>query len=278
MPIERHEDPLEFIRKLVEREQGERALGNLKAAEAFAAKIREQLLKYKLSLSDVERAREAKANPMTYAFFTADLWGSHYKPDRELWTEELADVVARAHFCRSLVLTGDIKNNSIGFVGTKKDIEVARYVFCRLARTAIKLCKDQITQLEGALQTRLKEAREHPGRFIPMPYSIPKNFAGSFFIGFTHAIHERYKRQKVELQLTEGETTALMRLDTLVDNYTREIVDGRVDSDAPPVDELDYNAYFEGRRQGAQVKLEADGLESGDAPDVPALNPKPIGD
>lgn len=129
------------LRKLVKMQQvrdGEAALGNAAAAEAFAAAINRMLIEHELHPSDVDYARAADDDPVIEVPVDLAQYDIERKRQRVAWQEHLARTVARAHLCTFLVLRG---SNKIWFVGTRSHAVVAEYAYGTMARAAAVLCR-----------------------------------------------------------------------------------------------------------------------------------------
>lgn len=124
------------IRKLVKMQQsrdGEAALGNLEASEAFAAAINRMLVENELHPSDLDYARAADSDPVIELPCDMSKYAIDKKRQRVAWQEALARIVAKAHLCTFLLRTG---SNQIWFVGTKSHATVAEYVYGTLVPIA----------------------------------------------------------------------------------------------------------------------------------------------
>lgn len=106
--------------------EGEAALGNEAAAEAFAEAINRMLIEHELKPSDLDYARSQDHDPVIEVPVNL----GHYKikstGHRTAWQEALARIVARAHLCTFLVRNG---SNQITFVGTRSHAMVAEYAY-----------------------------------------------------------------------------------------------------------------------------------------------------
>jgi hypothetical protein len=240
---------MERLRKLMAQEEGERALGNLEAAALFAEKIQEQLTRHKLSLTDVESYEQDRDNPFAHVLVSPPQWGERWKPRRISRIENLADTIARAHFCRLMMIPN---KNCVIFVGRKTDADIAAYVWRRLARTAWDLC-------EREREAAKKKAQRSPGA----RWAGNKEFRYNFYWGFTLAISERYQAQKQTLEIEAGNCQALVRAERDVELYVEKWTEqnGTLDEVADQ-ERLNREAWARGYRRGQEVNLKADALNS----------------
>ena len=136
-------------------------------AEATAKAIARLLLRYHLSLSDVESAAVSQDAGVGAALWEPEAHGLAARNRTVFWQEELASIVAEAHLCALLVVTG---SNRLYFVGAPQDREVAVVAYGLLARFA-----DQ-------------SSREAAGSG---PHS--KGYRAAWLRGFNLRIAERYR-------------------------------------------------------------------------------------
>lgn len=114
-------------------------IGSEAEAEAFAAMLQQLLMKHKIEMTDLEVEREEAEEPV----------GKHevnwtdqveVRKTRVAWIERLAGIVAKAYFCRILVVPG---SSRIILVGRKSDVAVAEFMIVTLTRLAEKLAKKE---------------------------------------------------------------------------------------------------------------------------------------
>lgn len=125
-----------LVRKIVKMQKsrdGEAALGNLEAAEAFAAAINRMLVENELNPSDLDYARASDDDPVIELPCDLSKYAIDKKRQRVAWQEALARIVARSHLCTFLLRPG---SNQIRFVGTKSHATVAEYVYGTLVPIA----------------------------------------------------------------------------------------------------------------------------------------------
>lgn len=182
---------LDRIRKLHAKAESCAAIGSDAEAQTFAAAVQKMLLKYKLSLSDLEMTRLEAEEPV------GEQWTQSTKRHRVLWAERLAAAVAEAHFCRILVVRG---SDAIILVGRETDRKIAEFVFTTLRRTAEELSDKEARRFR-------KQQRAIHGATL----GRNENFREAWLAGFVHRISERYV---AEMATARGSTgTALVRVD-----------------------------------------------------------------
>src|SRR6185295_12138087 len=112
--------------KMQQARDGEQALGNTAAAEAFAAAINRMLIEHELNPSDLDYARATDNDPVIELTVNKLKYGIDKSKARVAWQESLARTVAKAHLCSFLIRPG---TNDIIFVGTTSHAQVAEYVY-----------------------------------------------------------------------------------------------------------------------------------------------------
>lgn len=231
---------LNLIRKLLLKADSARALGSIEEAAAFAAKANELLLRHKLEMSDVEVAEEIAADPVGDEYVNLAALG-HLKNvygNRRPWLEQLATDVARAHFCRILVIPG---SKTIHLIGRHTDRLIAKYLLETLISNGERLAaRYERTSRNAAIATG-----------DPFPLK-PK---ASWLLGYVRAIGQRLvaMRHAVEQQ---GGQFALTRF-AAAEQITKQLWEANKTGEAGGFRDLrgDTRAYDEGHRAGSRVTL-----------------------
>jgi hypothetical protein len=234
------------LRKLQAHAESAEKIGSQAEAEAFAARFQELLLKHKLSLSDIEVETEEANEPVDR--FTVDYakYASQAEPiptgRRVIWMQDLASIVAKAHFCRILVHRGSTR---ITLVGRKSDALVAEFMLVTLVRTAVRLVRKEYTVAK----------RERP-------HDDLRGFNVSFLEAFIARLRERFEEGRRTASVSTS--TALVRInraESAVITYME-----RFTKNASP---LNHSAMYnqEGRRRGREradsINLKSNAVSSG---------------
>jgi len=183
---------------------GEAAIGNTAAAEAFAGAINRMLIEHELNPSDLDYARATDNDPIIEMRVDLTKYRIEKKRSRIAWQESLARIVANAHLCTFLLRSG---SNDIWFVGTKSHATVAEYVYGTLVPAAAAMCYKAYHEygLEGVAEFGKWKARE-PG------------FNEAWTAAFVQRIGERLAEARkaavtqAAADVPGGESQALMRL------------------------------------------------------------------
>lgn len=193
------ESVINLLRKLMAQADGERAVGNMAAAEAFAAKAQELLLKHKLEMSDVEFAAEELNEPVLGEVIVGDeLLEAKYKYDRKRsdnWVTTLMQACALANFCK--ILVHRCGKNTITLVGRETDRETAKALFIYLSKACIEMAPRE-ADMNGAYE-RIER----------------RTWISSFKLGFACAISNRLDRKLEQLKAGTPEQ-GLIRIDQMV--------------------------------------------------------------
>lgn len=234
---------LDKIKKLVNQQKGEERLGNKAAAEAFAVKIQELLIKYKIELADVEDGDgEPGSDPIITKILDPAAWGEESLPRRVDWTEGLCDIIAKHYFCRGLAL---LESNSLLFVGKEKDVDIAITVFCFVMRTGLNLC-------EAELAAKVLELDSEIMRLFHKWDGGNDGFRLSFFAGFNQSIDHRLHKSRKQIEQAVGNCTALVRAEAELDQAVKDL--NPVTEEAKLV-QLSQAAFNTGAAHGAKVGL-----------------------
>jgi hypothetical protein len=185
-------DVIDLLKKLIAQEEGERAVGNLAAAETFAAKCQELLFKHKLDMSDVELAAEEAEEPIASEVLSVgELLDLGVK--QQNWAGVLLGGISKANFCKVIRTNA----NRYSVVGRNSDRKVVSALFLYLSKAAIEMAPREASA----------EARYNPG-------CNRVSFVRSFKFGFAQAICERLRIKVSELKAGAGEQ-GLMRIDQM---------------------------------------------------------------
>lgn len=185
---------LDKLAKLKASREGEAAIGNQAAADAFALAINHLLLKHELS--EVDIPTNAVEEPIVEQMVDPRAHGIKFSKSRVGWQERLAKIVGEAHLCKFLVRSG---TNYITFVGTKGHCAVVEYAYVTLVNAAVKMSKD-------ARDAYWRENRKRDD-------FEAGNFRAAWLGGFIARISERFdeaKRQEVAAADNPG--TAMIHL------------------------------------------------------------------
>lgn len=243
--------------KLQRQRDSEAKLGNLKAAEAFAAAVNRLLIEYELNPTDIDYARASDDDPIIE--LSVDLSKYHIEAvkNRVAWQEKLASVVARANLCRILIIPG---TNNIIFVGTRSHASVAEYIYGMLVPAA--------HQLSIAARYEYGKQLKREGR----DPKLNRGYRGAWLSAFVDRIRERLEEQRAaiveedkkrreEMGEVDPSSTALVRLNGAlrkVDDY----IDGKFKSRRRYAGALNggWSGHAEGRAHG---KAAADAMPIG---------------
>ena len=190
-------DRLQKIKAMADSAQ---TIGSEAEAQAFAEMLQKMLLAHKLEMSDIEFEVMERDEPVIQRAMVyppnpdaARNYGKHRKT-RVAWMEQLAGVIARAHFCSIVVYQGSTR---LALIGRPDDILVAEYMIIVLQRAA-----DRLGYL--AKQTYKKELAD-TGRDV----SEAKGFRESWVTAFTHRLADRYEAER---RAQTGQSTSMVRV------------------------------------------------------------------
>jgi hypothetical protein len=237
---------LDKLSKLKASAEGETAIGNSAAAEAFASAINRLLLQHELSEADIPIGG-VRDEPIVEQFVDLKAYGIKQSRVRIGWQEALARVVAPAHLCKFLVLCG---SNWITFVGTKQHVTAAEYAYGVLCAAADRM----------SFAAREQWWRDECGG----QHLESNGFRGAWLTGFVQRINERFKEaRKVEVAATGNATQALMKLDSALVRAQKH-VDERYKSRTPAASMGGANrqGYEAGRKAADAMKLGQKGVGS----------------
>lgn len=210
---------LKKLVKLQDQRQGEAALGNEGAAQAFAAAINRLLLDHELNASDIDYARANDDDPVIEIRCDLSKYQIQKVKTRVAWQESLAGIVADAHLCTILISPG---RNTITFVGTRSHATVAEYAYGTLVPVVFNLS-------EQARRDFRNECRRKPEyKAINKKDGFPEayGFRESWIDAFIWRIAERMRDARKEaVAAAPSESTSLVRLNGAIMKVRKYIDD-----------------------------------------------------
>lgn len=259
---------LQKLAKMKAQAEGAAAIGSEAEAQAFAQKLQELLLHHKIHMSDVEAINLEQEEPITEHFVDFKAGSIPFKKRRVEWSENLASVVAWAHFCRLLVHRG---SNYITFVGRESDCQVAEYMFVTLHRAVDKIadeayaaftleCVDECAYC-GAKKSSCQQ-RYH--EFEPN-WARARGFRPSFVKAFVARLARRLYEHRDEA--VKGNSTALIRVqgaESAVVKYMKEKYDKKKAEEIGGERSVNYEGHRRGRAAADKVNLQANALTGDD--------------
>lgn len=235
---------LEKLQKIKAHADSAKKIGSLEEAEAFAQMLQRLLLKHKLELTDIELEQEEKDEPVEAS--EIDWEDIKVRSTRIAWIEQLAIIIAKAHFCRVLVHPG---SSQITLVGRRTDSSVAEYMIVTLTRAA-----DRLARAERRAYRREVFRRDGTK-------DAAAGFKAAFLKSFINRLAERYEAEKRAQTATSS--TALVRFNR-ADSAVRDWFSGHRTKRASIVRGSRHDHNAEGHRRGAaaadRINLRANGV------------------
>ncbi len=244
MPEEKTRDRLlDKLGKIKKMADGAAAIGSEAEAQSFADMLNKLLLDNKLEMTDLEFEQFEKEQPVETSYINYTLYPDvRIYPHRVAWTEQLARIIAEAHFCRILLHP---HSSRITLVGRREDTVVAEYLFIVLMRAL-----DKIERLERRKFRRETQTKSGDG------------FRDSFIQAFLMRLRDRF----LDLRRARNiESTALMRLKKS-DKAVAEYIEKNYDRTAKALSvstRFHREATVRGRAAADKVNLKASAIEGG---------------
>lgn len=239
------------VKKLLNHAESAHELESEAEALAFASKAEEIMAEYKISTAEVEAVVLDEQDPITRELIEPSLHeGMKACKQRRGWEDILAHAVAYGHYCHQVV----IKNtNARWFVGRKSDVEVAKYVFIRLAHFAEDQAKRDYRK---ARRTAKQNGEKFNGR----------GYMTSWRMAFAQTVKRRYaelEEERKERLEDDGQSTALVHLrDERA--KVREWLDKNMSTrkaSGTKARQSNVAGAMKGQRAGKKVSLRGDGVK-----------------
>lgn len=188
---------LDKLAKMVAARDGEAAIGNEEAADAFASAISRMLLEHDLSMEEVTYRASVDSDPVIEVVSDLPKYGAEHKKARVGWQEALAATVADAHLCKFIIYRG---SNRICFVGTKSHATVAEYAYGTLVAATEKMSWSAYNKMFYGLKGRGEDV------------SACRGFRAAWLTAFVSRIAARFAEVKRQAVANAAPGMGLMRI------------------------------------------------------------------
>jgi len=243
---------IDRLRKLHAHYESSKSIGNEAEAMAFLGKFNELMTEHKLSMEEVTVEQRDREEPL----------GEEYvkpfgKRARIGWVEHLAEYVARAYFCRILVVSG---SDTIIFVGRETDRKMCSYVFSKL----VNFVKDEA---DRATRKARYQAWVDAGKPSGGAGPAARGFRESFIAGCVRRIRERLAELRAQEEKTHGNAYSLVvQRSTMEVTKFIEQMPGLSTARSSSMRSGNHaGGYAAGRAAGDRANIAADGLGGGGA-------------
>lgn len=248
-----------------------KAIGSEAEAEAFAGMLNRLLARHKLEMTDIQYSFHLKEEPVEEVIIGGEYkrsgrrWVYSKFPDVEIgkkrveWAERLAQVIAEAHSCQMLVITG---SSRLVFVGRKTDIEVAEYLFFVMMRTADTLSNKAYKRIRSQLRREANGDKQLTSALLAETHGYKQ----SFLLGFISRIHERFQEEKRKIE-HDTSRTALIRLSyevLAVRDYLAKKKFKGADRLSGRTKNFNEDGYEHGRKVADGLGLRANAMSAGE--------------
>lgn len=192
-------DIIEKLAKIREKQESAEKIGSFAEAQIFAAKLEELLIKYNLSLSEIEYDKQFGDEQIEYHHLSWENYGLKTTKRRCGWLERLASIVTKYNGCKILCTKG---TNKLIIVGKESNAAIAEYMIGVLAKSCYDMMCVEYNKIYRKLQLE--------GRTSEM-----KDWTQCFYFGFATGIKEKLKNEMEKTKQSEQteNSTALVRLD-----------------------------------------------------------------
>jgi len=228
------EKVIDKIRKLHAKAESCEKIGNQAEAEAFAAMVNQLLIRHNLSMASVEWAQRGEEDPIAQEWLNFRAYDIELKHRRVQWSERLASIICKAHFCKLLISSN---TNELCFVGHKTNREVAEYLFVTMYRLATILS-------EKAYVAYFYECRGNGN------VTLARGFKSAWLYGFLQGLQERFNEERRQVDVPAN-STALVKINqtlAVVENWLNKNVKSKT---AKGLNQFKFNP--EGIQRGKQA-------------------------
>jgi hypothetical protein len=248
---------LDLLRKLMAHEKSCRTIGNIKEAEAFAARIQSLMDEHRLGMTDVDFTDREETEPISWTHVDSTDEGFTWQKSRRLWQVRLGQALAYCNSCQCVLSRKN--GNALSFVGRTSDREFCKVLFIYLLELAEHLNELSCQQEHGQMKfDYVNSLRPDQDWDIHKFNAIMRSFKTSWYEGFSEAVCLRLydeHRKRRDAAKAAG-TTALVHINAdaiAVKNYlkgaTRKTSGGRRPR------EINMHGFARGKAQGNAINL-----------------------
>lgn len=215
---------MDRIKSLIEKLSRLSKSSNIHEAELAATRMQDILMRYNLSLSDIELEKDDVERE------AHTLGGSSCE---RTWRGILHERIARYNFCRSIRVSGSFK---MAVVGKKHNLEVVSFMYVYLSTTIWRLAKESANQAGLGLS----------GRYT---------YLNSFASGAVASIESRLKEARDnEVKKSSKCRDLVVVQDALVEKKFNDDFAAKMIKQKPAGD-FDASGYLRGKEAGAKIGL-----------------------
>lgn len=270
------------IKKLLDKAESAKQIGNLEEANAFAGKVNELLLKYNLSKKEIIEHQEE----LEVSGVDSDM---EVKKAHGEWMAQLLNVLCEYNYCKPIFTSRKIdKEYKITIIGSYENVEVVSYLYDVLKgqfqRLAKKAFSDRIKEWQKAntysnistlLNARIKmediKELKDGSCTIKKPWKYVKSFPNrgkffkSFYLGANVGINQKLKEDKARMEKSEiaNQVNALVKINDAAIVKYMELHYPDIKTSSSSTRKVDPFAYMNGKAAGQGASM-AKGLSNGD--------------
>lgn len=206
-------DPIiDKLRKLIAHEKSARTIGNLKEAEAFAARIQDILTAHKLGMDEVAYAEREASEPIDWLRCNSEEVEGNGKRVKVYWQVELAKAIAYVNSSQ-MVHSGGSSGSAFFFVGRTSDRELCKALWIYLVELGNELCETAASEDRGEQYFYFRDTKNHAKALPWYPVAFRawmKDYRKAWRVGFADAICKRlYDNYAKAMKKAEGGTAII---------------------------------------------------------------------
>lgn len=234
----KHEAPdaiLQRLQKLKKLQEGAESIGSLAEAENAAKRIQELLMKYNLSISDIDSDDEG--TKILNEILTSDDLG--WRKTESRFIPSLAHIISKHYFCSCVTGTAGKQLNRITFFGNKVNIETTTYVVLQM-----------INKIREIAKVKYKEPQNQA------LYPNRNTFLRGFLMGAVSGLSEKLEEQRREQESANVGAGALIKRTDIILQDAMNAYFGQGGLKRPKNSKLSAgNAMGQGREVGRNMSI-----------------------
>ena len=227
---------IETVKKLHAHSKSAEQIGSEEEAQAFATKVQELLMKYNLSMSDIEWEQEINLEATIVEWH----WPKYSK--LSTWNKVLAGMIANAHQCQTM-----FNDYYIWFCGLEQNAKVCKETMDYMAWAAYNISERAYTKKYNEYSKEGKTWRL-------------KDYKKSFLLGFISRLRERYREYEEKIRSEfSSHSTALVRLSKSL-QLAKDFVDKNAKKTVLNMSANNVGGYYDGKKKADEVNIEGPSL------------------
>lgn len=248
---------IDKIRKLLAHEKSARAIGSIKEAQAFMAKVQELLDQHKLGMDEVDFDAREEGEPINAEHVgAADEAAGFRCGKKSLWQIHLAMAIADCNNCQVVLSVG----NALYFVGRTSDRQICKMLFIYLIELAFHLNELAADQDRDSQKLQYAQSLKSWQDWDAAAFRHwMKDYRRSWYTGFKLAVCSRlYTSQNAMRTAMQANPAAIIHLKKdaeLIKDFMHDVMKTKKSARSLAKSGRNEAGFARGKSQGNAINL-----------------------